>query len=306
MKIAKYLALELLFIILVINNYGLFIDMDKGDQTCLVGIVDNYLTFGRNNYFHWFREDLNQVCRFEGRILIGYMWFVLSYYTLLKVYGAIRCPVSGKAWFIAGELLAYLGAFIYKMFQPQDIIMTWGSLGNAVIGSILVFAPLIIYAILISVIRFLIIKHWQHIRPYWQTHQNLHIAMAYFFGSLFIFPPVTTIFYQIILAPLAFAYLYLYLPYILKRYLLGISGIPNNPLKNIIKFLSCGLLITLLFISELFMSALPLSSPSEFLANFCLYLIATAMLRGFIYLLIFFVWEPKKTKTLIYKSCFKG
>ena len=66
----KYLLLELLFIVLIINNYGLFVDMDKADLVCLDVGINNYLEFGWNNYFHWFRDDLDNVCRFETKLAV--------------------------------------------------------------------------------------------------------------------------------------------------------------------------------------------------------------------------------------------
>jgi len=296
MKIAKYLILELLFILLVINSNGLFLDMDKGNQTCFVGVFNDYLKFDWSNYFHWFREDLNQACRFEGRILIGYMWFVLSYYTILKVYGSICCPVSEKFWFVISELMVYIVAFLYKMFQSQGLLITIASLGNAFVGSVLVFAPLIVYAILIMTIRLFLANHQEKIKPYWR---NAHIALVCFFGSLFVFPPFTTLFYQTILSPIAFAYIYFGLPYILKQYLMGKSEVSENPFKTAIKTIGSILLSGLLLVFELPLSLVPLSEPAYFLRNFLFYLMITALLRGIIYVLIFWVWEPQKTKDFV-------
>ena len=48
MKIAKYLILELLFIILVINSYWFFADMDRDNSVCVD--VGNYLEFEWSSY----------------------------------------------------------------------------------------------------------------------------------------------------------------------------------------------------------------------------------------------------------------
>ena len=84
MKITKYLFLELLFILLVINNYG-FVYLDSGEDICDTTGITNYLEFGWNNYFNWFRNDMDQVCRFDAKSLFMNFWFILTYYTLFKV-----------------------------------------------------------------------------------------------------------------------------------------------------------------------------------------------------------------------------
>ena len=84
MKIAKYLILELLFIILVINSYWFFADMDRDNSVCVD--VGNYLEFEWSSYFHWFREDLNQICHFDEKNLFMYFWFVFTF----SVYHFIR------------------------------------------------------------------------------------------------------------------------------------------------------------------------------------------------------------------------
>ena len=76
MKIAKYLFLELLFIILVINSYWFFADMGRDNSVCVD--VGNYLEFGWSSYFHWFREDLNQICHFAEKKFI-YIFLVCVY-----------------------------------------------------------------------------------------------------------------------------------------------------------------------------------------------------------------------------------
>ena len=103
MKIAKYLILELLFIILVINSYWFFADMDRDNSVCVD--VGNYLEFEWSSYFHWFREDLNQICHFDEKNLFMYFWFVFTYYTLFKIITVRFFPLGCKLRFLIPEMI---------------------------------------------------------------------------------------------------------------------------------------------------------------------------------------------------------
>lgn len=109
MKIAKYLILELLFIILVINSYWFFADMDRDNSVCVD--VGNYLEFEWSSYFHWFREDLNQICHFDEKNLFMYFWFVFTYYTLFKIITVRFFPLGCKLRFLIPEMIIFISAF---------------------------------------------------------------------------------------------------------------------------------------------------------------------------------------------------
>ena len=148
MKIAKYLILELLFIILVINSYWFFADMDRDNSVCVD--VGNYLEFEWSSYFHWFRSDENLVCRFTSFDTWAFFIPILIFYTVLKSYGNERWHKSVTWQIIIPEICIYLFIYLAFLFNQSGFIMTIGSFLNATLGAIIFGLPLIIYAIFIA------------------------------------------------------------------------------------------------------------------------------------------------------------
>lgn len=210
MKIAKYLFLELLFIILVINSYWFFADMGRDNSVCVD--VGNYLEFGWSSYFHWFREDLNQICHFAEKNLFMYFWFVFTYYTLFKIITVRFFPLSCKLRFLIPEMIIFISAFGIRTILEDLLIITDESIKNTIIGLLFMFSPFILYMLFLYTLYRLVLSEEKNIKIL-KTHPLL-VGILLFLVSLFIFPPVATIFYCILLVPFILWFIYIKLPQI--------------------------------------------------------------------------------------------
>ena len=210
MKIAKYLILELLFIILVINSYWFFADMDRDNSVCVD--VGNYLEFEWSSYFHWFREDLNQICHFDEKNLFMYFWFVFTYYTLFKIITVRFFPLGCKLRFLIPEMIIFISAFGIRTILEDLLIITDESIKNAIIGLLFMFSPFILYMLFLYTLYRLVLWEEKNIKIL-KTHPLL-VGILLFLVSLFIFPPVATIFYCILWVPFILWVIYIKLPQI--------------------------------------------------------------------------------------------
>ncbi len=210
MKIAKYLFLELLFIILVINSYWFFADMGRDNSVCVD--VGNYLEFGWSSYFHWFREDLNQICHFAEKNLFMYFWFVLTYYTLFKIITVRFFPLGCKLRFLIPEMIIFISAFGIRTILEDLLIITDESIKNTIIGLLFMFYPFILYMLFLYTLYRLVLSEEKNIKIL-KTHPLL-LGILLFLVSLFIFPSVATIFYCILLVPFILWFIYIKLPQI--------------------------------------------------------------------------------------------
>lgn len=192
MKITKYLFLELLFILLVINNYG-FVYLDSGEAICDTTGITNYLEFGWNNYFHWFRNDMDQVCRFDAKSLFMNFWFILTYYTLFKVLTVYPFPAGCRLRFLIPEMAVYILSFGSRIITQDQFIITYGSLANAALGLIYMFLPLISCMFFVYALCYLLMRI--------NKPSKLLYGGMVFISSLLIFPPFITIFYCLLLFP---------------------------------------------------------------------------------------------------------
>ena len=109
------------------------------------------MEFGWNNYFHWFRKDEQAPCRYETFTIICFYILAVPLYTGLKIYGKNYLYQALSWQVIIPEWLLYIFVYLYFLFKQKNIILTLGSLGNAILGAILFFLPLIIYGSLIIV-----------------------------------------------------------------------------------------------------------------------------------------------------------
>ena len=154
MKIAKYIILELLIIVLSLLWGTMMTNDHQSGEICITPAwgaqIQNYLEFGWNNYFHWFRKDEQAPCRYETFTIICFYILAVPLYTGLKIYGKNYLYQALSWQVIIPEWLLYIFVYLYFLFKQKNIILTLGSLGNAILGAILFFLPLIIYGSLIS------------------------------------------------------------------------------------------------------------------------------------------------------------
>lgn len=91
MKIAKYIILELLIIVLSLLWGTMMTNDHQSGEICITPAwgaqIQNYLEFGWNNYFHWFRKDEQAPCRYETFTIICFYILAVPLYTGLKIYG---------------------------------------------------------------------------------------------------------------------------------------------------------------------------------------------------------------------------
>ena len=155
MKIAKYIILELLIIVLSLLWGTMMTNDHQSGEICITPAwgaqIQNYLELGWNNYFHWFRKDEQAPCRYETFTIIYFYILAVPLYTGLKIYGKNYLYQALSWQVIIPEWLLYIFVYLYFLFKQKNIILTLGSLGNAILGAILFFLPLIIYGSLIIV-----------------------------------------------------------------------------------------------------------------------------------------------------------
>ena len=152
MKIVKYLMLELLFIAFAIM-WGRQITCNlKPQEICLAYplINNSYLEFEWNNYFHWFRTEENIPCRFTSFDKWVFFVPVLIFYTIFKSYGSEHWNKSLTWPVIIPELFLYIIIYLCFIITRAGFIITIGSISNAALGTTLFLAPLIIYAMFIT------------------------------------------------------------------------------------------------------------------------------------------------------------
>ena len=212
MKIAKYLILELLFIILVINSYWFFADMTRDNSVCIDVSINNFSELGWSNYFHWFREDLNQICYFDEKKLFMYFWFVFTYYTLFKIITVRFFPLGCKLRFLIPEMVIFISAFGIRTISEDLLIITDESIKNAIIGLLFMFSPFILYMLFLYSLYRLVLSEEKNIKIL-KTHPLL-VGILLFLVSLFIFPTIATIFYCILWVPFILWFIYIKLPQI--------------------------------------------------------------------------------------------
>ena len=212
MKIAKYLIPELLFIILVINSYWFFADMGRDNSVCIDVSTNNFLEFGWSSYFHWFREDLNQICHFDEKNLCMYFWYVFTYYTLFKIITVRFFPLSCKLRFLIPEMIIFISAFGIRTILEDLIIITDANLKNAIIGLLFMFSPFVLYMLFLYALYRLVLSEEKNIKIL-KVHPLLWGSLL-FFVSLFIFPPTATIFHCILWVPFILWFIYIKLPQI--------------------------------------------------------------------------------------------
>lgn len=293
----KYLLLELLFIVLIINNYGLFVDMDKADLVCLDVGINNYLEFGWNNYFHWFRDDLDNVCRFETKNLFIYFWFVFTYYTIFKIITVQIFPVGCKLHFLIPEMIVFMLSFGLRIILDNQFEITEGSIKNAALGILYMFSPLILYMFFVYLICQLIIKNQDHIKIF--KIQNVSHGILLFLSSVLIFPPLLTVLYCILLVPFVCWLIYVKLT---KVFVSIFSA--NKTFQNKYKSLKLILSIALgagCIIGEVFFFRISYRQLSG-LGFFTYYILFSAVIRSIYYSIMILIWTPKSRKQPVNNS----
>ena len=100
--------------------------------------IQNYLEFGWNNYFHWFRKDEQAPCRYETFTIICFYILAVPLYTGLKIYGKNYLYQALSWQVIIPEWLLYIFVYLYFLFKQKNIILTLGSLGNAILGAAII------------------------------------------------------------------------------------------------------------------------------------------------------------------------
>ncbi len=153
MKIVKYLVLESLFICFALLWGDMLTNDHKPGEVCITvewgEQIGNYLEFGWNNYFHWFRDQEKLPCRYETYMLFFYYIFVLIFYSGLKSYGMKKCPQTLTWRVVLSELLFYICLYLFFIIKQDGFMITSGSLLNAFLGSVYFLSPLIIYGVVI-------------------------------------------------------------------------------------------------------------------------------------------------------------
>ena len=286
MKIAKYLILELLFIILVINSYWFFADMTRDNSVCIDVSVNNFSELGWSNYFHWFREDLNQICHFDEKKLFMYFWFVFTYYTLFKIITVRFFPLGCKLRFLIPEMIIFISAFGIRTISEDLLIITDANLKNAIIGLLFMLSPFILYMLFLYAFYRLVLSEEKSIKIL-KAHRLL-LGSLLFFVSLFIFPPTATIFYCILLVPFILWFIYLKLPQIFITLFKTSENIKN---KCIALKLTLSLILALSCIAgEVFFFRTFYSELSEFVF-FAYYILFSAVVRLVYYGTIILLWN---------------
>ena len=149
-KISLYFLLEILFVGISLFCAGVMLsDAHQSGEICITpscgAQIRNYLEFGWDNYFHWFRKDEREPCRYQTYIIVSFYFLILPLYTGLKVYAKSHCPKMLSWKIIALELGLYVALYLYFLFHRTNFIITFDSFGNACLGAVRFFLPLIIY-----------------------------------------------------------------------------------------------------------------------------------------------------------------
>ncbi len=291
MKIVKYLILELLFIILVINSSGLFID----ELICMDAGINNYQKFDWNNYFHWFREDLNNVCRFSPQSLFMYFWFVITYYTFFKIITFRRFPFGCKLRFLIPEMIIFILSFGSGMIFDNQFEITQGSMTNAAVGLLYMFFPLILYMIFLYIIFRLITNSKEYTRILNKQESTKSSSGALLFlASIFIFPPILTVLYSIFVFFFICWFVYIKIPRLFIK--MTADQKINHKYLSIKLVLSTilgiGSIIGELFFCKTFYLQLP---EVDFVDFFACYIAFAAIIRLIYYGLIASIWQENKT-----------
>ncbi len=156
MKIVRYIVLEIAFVCFAILWGTMMTNDHQSGEICITPDwgtpINNYLEFGWNNYFHWFRVDENAPCRYTLSTLIFFYLFVLLFYSGTKSYGMKQCPVTLTWKIIVAELLIYTLLYMFFIMNQAGFIITVGSIFNALLGTVRFLMPIIIYGVMIGYI----------------------------------------------------------------------------------------------------------------------------------------------------------
>ena len=149
-KISPYFLMEILFIGICLFWASVMLSDDhQSGEICITpsygAQIQNYLEFAWNNYFHWFRKDEKEPCRYQTYVLVSFYFLIMPLYTVLKVYAKKHCPQMLSWKFTALELGLYVALYLYFLFHQENFLLTFDSFGNACLGAIRFFMPLIIY-----------------------------------------------------------------------------------------------------------------------------------------------------------------
>lgn len=154
MKIAKYIILELLIIVLSLLWGTMMTNDHQSGEICITpawGLKFKTIWNLVGITIFRFRKDEQAPCRYETFTIICFYILAVPLYTGLKIYGKNYLYQALSWQVIIPEWLLYIFVYLYFLFKQKNIILTLGSLGNAILGAILFFLPLIIYGSLIIV-----------------------------------------------------------------------------------------------------------------------------------------------------------
>ena len=225
MKIAflKYLILDFLFAYLLVCGYTLHLGfaLEYSEQTCLAAGINNYMEFGWDNYFHWFWNKIDNVCRFNDIIWMTYNWLLISYYGLLKFYGIRRGLNTLSLYYVIPELVVYMLMYLSNVTQT-NIIWSGDSLLNAMVGFVQLISPLIMIAFL-SVIGKVVFDK-ANLQYLWNKHYKIYGSIALLFSSVLMFPVFPSLIWCFWVMPIGLAYIYYILPKMLNNIILGLSA----------------------------------------------------------------------------------
>ena len=283
----------MLFIILVINSYWFFADMTRDNSVCIDVSINNFSELGWCNYFHWFREDLNQICHFDEKNLFMYFWYVFTYYTLFKIITVRFFPLGCKLRFLILEMIIFISAFGIRTISEDLLIITDANLKNAIIGLLFMFSPFVLYMLFLYALYRLVLSEEKSIKIL-KAHPLL-LGSLLFFVSLFIFPPTATIFYCILLVPFILWFIYLKLP---KIFITLFKTSENIKKKCIAPKLALCLILALSCIAgEVFFFRTFYSELSGFVF-FAYYILFSAIIRLVYYGAMILLWNNPNNNIL--------
>lgn len=295
----NYLILDFLFMFFIISGYTPRIGLVVQESFFGYSMVSNYLELGLSNRFHWFIDELNNACRFDVFNLIMYNLFVIPYYALLKFYGTYHKLNVLSFRIVITEVLVYLVWYLWEMFLKTDVLWTPNSLLNAVIGFAELMMPLMVFALLMILGKYLFSKTAIH--NLWSKHKKLYACLLLLVTAPLI-PDVALSFLLCIFAiPVAVVYLYYILPKMLNKIIFN-----NQPKLNAYRVILLVLAGVGLFVTETFTRMSDtLPEESAFNGLLSLYLLQFSIYAIF-YGIMIAIYSPHEVKKCFSKTSHKA
>lgn len=211
-----YFIFSFLFALIVVCgydlNFSLFLRDENPETFCSTANILNYTDFALGHYFHWFIRD--NPCRFNTIILLNHNWLLITYYALLKFYGARQNLNTISLRVIVLELLIYMIMYLIKITLQTNISWTLGSILNAAAGFIQLHNLFIIFALSLVLGKLIFFK--TELSALWRKHKIVYATVLLVLSSAMIFPIFSTLVLCFFAAPIGFMYVYYILPQILN------------------------------------------------------------------------------------------